>query len=198
MLFGFSYATLVLLCTGPVLFWTRCNRRACPWTPTCLSYACREVILGSVLRTQPGWSGLVVLFSRWFLATFRHPPGRCFASTWYLDGVGCRWSVFGRFSGSLSWSLGFSCFVFRLWMPSVTVMDEALRLRELVVRAVCTKGYEQLHQLLRLLAVLNPTEEVCEIGPGGWFEEPRPSRDQGLGKAHGPRQPLVSWCLGPR
>ena len=57
MLFGFSCATLVLLCTGPVLFWTRCNRRACPWTPTCLSYACREVILGSVLRTQPGWSG---------------------------------------------------------------------------------------------------------------------------------------------
>ena len=39
-------------------------------------------------------------------------------------------------------------------------MDEALRLRELVVRAVCSKDYEHLPRLLRLLAKLNPTEEV--------------------------------------
>ena len=31
---------------------------ACPWTPPCLSCAYRAVIPGSVLRAQPGWSGL--------------------------------------------------------------------------------------------------------------------------------------------
>ena len=39
-------------------------------------------------------------------------------------------------------------------------MEEALRLRELVVRAVCEKDYEHLPRLLRLLAKLRPTEEV--------------------------------------
>ena len=44
-------------------------------------------------------------------------------------------------------------------------MDLAVRLRESVVRAVCSKDYEHLPRLLRLLSKLNPTEEIL-VGSG--------------------------------
>ena len=39
-------------------------------------------------------------------------------------------------------------------------MEDALRLREQVVQAVCSKVYEHLPRLLRLISKLSPTEEV--------------------------------------
>ena len=46
-------------------------------------------------------------------------------------------------------------------------MEMAVRLREAVVRAVCSKDYEHLPRLLRLLSKLDPTEEmVLAIGIG--------------------------------
>ena len=49
--------------------------------------------------------------------------------------------------------------------PFPCAMDLAVRLRESVVRAVCSKDYEHLPRLLRLLSKLNPTEEIM-VGSG--------------------------------
>ena len=47
------------------------------------------------------------------------------------------------------------------------MMEEALRLREQVVQAVCSKDYEHLPQMLRLISLLSPTEEVLRgVGIG--------------------------------
>ena len=57
------------------------------------------------------------------------------------------------------------------------MMEEALRLREQVVQAVCSKDYEHLPQMLRLFSLISPTEEVI--------------RGLGIGHLVGDR-PLVS------
>ena len=49
--------------------------------------------------------------------------------------------------------------------PSPCIMELAVRLRESVIRAVCSKDYEHLPRLLRLLSKLHPTQEVL-LGSG--------------------------------